>query len=128
MKWSFTLLRCDPQRAQGADRSLAQSKGSRWNCSKRRSKPRIRQSPTSPTSSTAGGNDPSLEPEERQRVADRAALTQPDSYFSACCSKSAARTEPLAARRSRTVFANRARVVIQAAVVRGSAQGGGSAA
>ena len=54
---------------------------------------------------------------------------QPDSYFSACSSKSAARTEPLTASRLRISLVDRARMVIQAAVVRfGLAQRGGRAA
>src|SRR5438128_2838474 len=56
------LLRGDAQRTQGADGSVAKRSALRWYRSQRRSEPCIRQGPSSPSSGTACGHDPSLEP------------------------------------------------------------------
>src|SRR2546430_17359790 len=60
------------ERAEGADRGLAKRHGALWNGADGLCEPGIRESPTPPAPDPARRPDSPLEPDQRERIGDRA--------------------------------------------------------
>ena len=69
--------RGDAERAQGADRGLAQGDRALRDLAEGDTEPAVREGPAPPATHPARRDDPALKPEEGQRVGDRAAGAPP---------------------------------------------------